>query len=234
MGIALWTLLASAVVAEPFEYGILARTGDLAPGTAGRFSTLHSPSINDAGDIVFGSSLYNGATGSGIWLARSGVIEKVLVSGDAAPEAEPPGTFSDWRAVNLDNAGNVAFWGKVEAGDTDPTGIWRRDDSGTLRRVVQTGMDEPGAPGFAFTLIGAPALHDGIVVFYAEGRSDTALLKGVFWGLPGTVLSMVRTGDQVPDLGATVVFKDITPPFGASGFPDSVACNDGLVTAFRA
>ncbi len=138
---------------DPGSLGLVARTGDSAPGTVSgvTYSTFIDDSvvINGAGQtaflgIVTGPGVDN-TNDRGIWLEGSGSLDLFAREGDVAPGTELGVLFSGFDFSNkpvLNAVGQAAFLGSLTGPGVDNTnnrGIWATDTNGVLTLVARTG-----------------------------------------------------------------------------------------------
>jgi len=199
------------------ELQLIARDGDLAPGTAGlRFLSVTSrPNINAAGHLTFLAFLAPDPSVTplnriGMWSTRSGELELVFRLGDQAPGAVGGVHFIDLQAPVMNAAGNFAM-GAVLTGTgvngSNETGIWSEGLSGpgALELVARSGDPAPGAgPGVTFANFLDPAINSaGQVAFQAVlGGADVSEQQGNLRGLwaqdlQGELTLVAREGDQL-------------------------------------
>lgn len=204
----IWAGLPGALV-------LVAREGDVAPGTGGvfdlfnyQFEAYPVPVINAAGEVVF-SGHHTG--GRGIWRWSGGVLELV-----ARTNTNAPGTsalfeylFDPW----MNASGELVFKASLMGEGVDFTnnnGIWA-GVPGAVGLVVRKGSPAPGTNGLLFVL-----------------NADSVGLNSIDDGGFVTILSSVVTNDwtSIPGLGvwryetgggglAWMVYSDPAP--GMSG-----------------
>ncbi len=218
--------------------GSLARlvgNGDSAPG-GGTFSILFNDTvaINDTGDIVFSANLVGGTVPDGIWVARNGGIEKVVLEGDVAPGSggHVYGTAAlgiESAFLGLDANGNAAFTSYLDDGRR---GLFS-EGLGALHAVALSGDVAPGTGGLTYQGVLKWTLNEsGQTAFIAQLSNFTdAIFAEDILGtvhkivLPGDMLE-VAPGDfrevaQLSFLGldgsAGVLGNNVTSGFGANG-----------------
>lgn len=155
----------------------VARAGDAAPGTetGTTYLGLGQPLINGVGDTAFRATLTGpsvlGSNFTGIWSEQSGVLDKVVRSGDAAPDTGPGVTLLFDRPGNFsfNTAGQTAFSARLVGPGVDATndrGIWS-DVPGEFTLIARTG-DHPFAPRDAvFSDLYNPRINGNGLVFYS-------------------------------------------------------------------
>lgn len=159
---------------------------DLAPGTAGaKFSTQGTDawdrgSINNAGQVLFGSSLTGGDTvTSGVTANSSaqyvgssyGTLTQVWRTGTTTltgAGVTPNATLNSTGGVKLNGGGFVGGTGILRQGSGDvpvgdlQDGVILTNHGGTLRTVAQEGGSAPTLPGVTFaTAAGSPFFGPG-------------------------------------------------------------------------
>jgi hypothetical protein len=130
---------------------LIARTGDIAPGTSATFLTLNDPIYNDNEAVAFRGTLKIAAgqatssTDMGVWSNNGGSLALVAQKGSQAPGCPTGATFSAFTSLALPNQGGVILLAALNsnraAGVTSAnnTGIWAVDTSGVLHLIVRKG-----------------------------------------------------------------------------------------------
>jgi hypothetical protein len=220
---------------------LLARSGELAPGTGGRSfvslvygslwgtagyggdltaSDTAGPVLNPVGDVAFNGFLapYDPVTGiadEGIWLKDSIGLRLVTLIGDSAPGTSGL-TFRDFNHINLNALGQLAFDAALDSGDqANDRGIWLGTPD-NLGLLIREGDPAPGASGEAFAnLVMGPSLNVlGEVAFYA--RLNESNSKGVWAGTAGDLSLIAREGEALwVRAGDYRTISSITPFEGA-------------------
>ncbi len=123
---------------------LVARTGDLAPGTSADFSLLINPVLNGAGQTAFTGFLSGAGVSSsndrGIWSEEGGSLDLIARKGSGAP-----GTSADFSFLSspiLNGEGQTAFWANLTGTGVDNSnnfGIWAQDTSGVLTLIARNG-----------------------------------------------------------------------------------------------
>ncbi len=135
---------------------LVARTGNIAPGTSARFSFLHYPALNDAGQIAFWGTLsgsgVDSGNGSGIWMGEKGSLSLVARAGESAPGTNAFFSMQNRRIPVLNGGGQVAFEGLLIGPGVDRNnneGIWAQDPFGELTLIAREGdhLDVDDGPG---------------------------------------------------------------------------------------
>ncbi len=175
----------------------IARVGQLAPDGVSTFSSLVSPQMNNAGQIVFQAGLNNApfTSNKGIFVGTGSGIIEIARRGENAPGT---GTAITMNAVSplINDSGQVAFSSDL-AGNA--YGIFRYSD-GHLQTLAITGQSAPGGNG-TFTGLDHLAFNNGgIAAFRGEmvgtsgGNSDN---RGIFLADGTEMITVVRKGDII-------------------------------------
>jgi hypothetical protein len=158
--------------------------GDVAPGTGGRtFSgsalNVVTPSpINDAGQVVFSTTLLPAVPGPGIravfvWSPGTGAskvaaVGDVTSSGGTITNLAPviPNSFAPINSLWINSSGQVAFLATTAGGPAGVLGIYVGTPGGTPVKVVAVG--DSGPAGSTFSGFALPGFNDsGEVAFMA-------------------------------------------------------------------
>jgi hypothetical protein len=181
----------------------IARQADPAP-EGGVFTSVSLPGVNDRGEMAFVAGNSRGP--NDLYLLSGGILNRILSTGDPAPEG---GTFSDFYNPSLNNKGEIAFVGNVF-----PFYNWGLYvGSGVFRRLVSSGDPAPGGGTFASFGHSASLNDSGQILFSAlvatPGRS------GIFLWSEGSVQSVAQQGDAAPGGGSFL--SVLQPSMNASG-----------------
>jgi hypothetical protein len=136
---------------NPGTLRLVARSGDLAPGTVGevRFSILRSPALNASGKTAFNAFLtgtgVSGRNSGGIWSEGFESLHLVARGGSQAPGAPIGFSFLDFAPPVLNDMGRVAFSAALAVAGSSVTteGIWL-EGAGGLSLVALQGNSPPG------------------------------------------------------------------------------------------
>ncbi len=153
-----------------------------APGGGG-FSTFSDFTVNNSGNVAFLGQT-NGGPGTGVYFFNNNTILARALLGQSAPGG---GTFTTLEAPVLNNAGQVSFYGAVNA--TPFRGLYLHN-GGTLLKVA--GANDP-APGISseFNDFGNPFMNDSGQVSFVTATIQPSLytyngsgftVRGVFQG----------------------------------------------------
>jgi len=196
---------------------LLARKGDPAPGLPGQsFSSFdswvfHNQDIQPGPRATISATTDGGL--AGVWRGPAGGLQLMAAQGAAAPgtnDASTFASFSDVRGTGF-HAAFRAELANAPAGKQ--SGIWW-GTPGDVRLAARTGEPAPGAAGANFTAFGAPTMlfpANGEIAFQATLDTPTAA-QGIWWGLPGGIQIVHRSGDQVPGAGVGVAFDTFGSP----------------------
>jgi hypothetical protein len=202
---------------------LVAREGDVAPGTGGSvfsawpFSVL--PMLNNAGEVAFRSN-FAGAGGDGQAIFRSDTL--VARTGDAVPGSGGAVLTGFLFSPQLNDAGEVAFSAPLTgAGVTDENDFAIFADGAI---VVREGDAAPGVGGAVLdTLFSALALNDAGEVAFRARLSGAGVTDETDTGIFTSGALVARAGDAAPGAGGAV-FSDF-------GFESKL--NDAGEVAFR-
>jgi hypothetical protein len=141
----------------PNDRKLVARQGNVAPGTAGDiFYRFYTSSLDNAGNVAFSGQTFS--SGFGLWTETTAQgMRSVFVEGDAAPGTELGVTFGNNGPTMAEPAygssGDIAFRSRVVGPGTtvdNNSGIWAFDGD-DLRLVARAGSPAPGTdPGVVF------------------------------------------------------------------------------------
>jgi hypothetical protein len=193
---------------------LVAREGDVAPGTEGEtFFQIDQPSFNNDGHVLFESDLVHptgGVSGVGIWSDRSGTLSLVSRSGDPAPGIPGEAYFAgSYLYHSMNDHNRIAFstvtWDD-DGGITSENdgGIWS-DVGGSLQLVAREGDHAPGTPvGAVFDQVIAPFVNNsGEVAFVGSLRQGLGGITDAndfgYWvqDASGELRLVVREGDAI-------------------------------------
>jgi len=233
---------------------LVARGGNAAPGTGDgvNFFVLMDPVINSAGQTAFTGNLagpgIRASNGSGIWSEGGGNgLELVVRAGDAAPGTSAGITFSAFRSVALNDAGQTAFRGVL--GGFDPGvgafindfGVWSEGGGNGLELVAREGSPAPGtSDGVNFLRLNDPVLNGAGQTAFAGFLTGTGVNATNDLGLfaedsLGVLTLIARTGDLLDvDDGPDIDLRTIVGLSFPGGPGDEESLNDLGQLAFIA
>lgn len=177
----------------------IARIGETFPGTSFTYDSFGSPRLNDAGTVLFGTTVQTpqGFRG-GIVRAEAGSLSKVLLAGDPAPNSGGQTFDGQARDLSLNAAGNCAFIAGVTGG-SGGFGVFNQI-GGTLSKVALRGDAAPGTTS-TFSTFGliTPINAGNRVAFTATlplgGAVNSANDGGLWVQEPGgSLVLLVREG----------------------------------------
>jgi len=198
---------------------LIARKGEIAPGTSANFFDLSPPLLNNAGQTVFSGRLtgveVTNANDHGIWSERNSSLTLFVLEGSRASGTSAD--FSNFGNVVLNNSGEIAVLGSLAGPGVDSSndqGIWL-GDSDSLNLVTREGRRAPGTTA-RFASFLSPVLNDkGQAAFRGDltgsGVSSTNN-RGIWSEAGGSLALIAREGSSAPgtsekfrNIGATVV-----------------------------
>lgn len=215
---------------------ILAREGDIAPGTSGAaFSRLGTLDLNNNGDTAFNWALTGtGVTGQNdraIFKEANGQIELVVREGDPVPgvanvQFNGFGNSSSANTPGINDQGNTIIEGSFngQAANSFSSGLFE-ETNGSLNLVLQRGDPAPGVSGTEFVIQVDPSHNNvGDIAFRGSLRGpgiDFSNENAVFKKQDGTVSITAREGETAP--GSSETFSSFS----------AIRINDAGDTAFN-
>ncbi|MEZ5304894.1 MAG: hypothetical protein R3F11_30230 [Verrucomicrobiales bacterium] len=199
----------AAAAAVPFAahaevtYQILAKSGDIAPGAAGTFTGFDSdPGINNQGKVIFTGDVATFT--DGMWVGIPGNILPVAIEGQPAvgvPGATYGGFTSGETGTILAPDGGVAFGASLRGVDSSLAAALYCGPVGAVQKIQQKGTSAPGRPGETFTEPSGGSLNSYALFLRSANRvafggatSGAGDRRGVWGGLPGSIVMMAGTG----------------------------------------
>jgi hypothetical protein len=161
----------------------VARRGEVAPSSGGQtFLNFPQFRMNDNDEVGFVGALEPFAFGSvGLFIGSpSGPPSKIALRGEVAPDTGG-GTFGGFTLIGINNAGQVAFIGGINAGTT-PMAVFIGTPSGIVK-VAATGEAAPGTAG-TFNLQGN---NTGVLAnpnYFLNDAGDLAFVSNVVGSAP--------------------------------------------------
>lgn len=216
----------SLFIGTPGAFQPVALGGTAAPGGGNYSGFVLSPRLNDAGQVAFHSFLTGGTSSQGVFAGPLGDIRRVAAQGTAAPTG---GNYSEFQNVTLSGSGRVAFTALLTGGSAQ-TGLFVSDSTG-VRAVAVDGAPTPDGVTFARltgAIYGQEAIPDA---FTMNDSGQVALLArvtgpgvsaanstGLYAGTPGSLIKILRTGDQLDvDPGPGVDLRTVSDITLATG-----------------
>jgi hypothetical protein len=164
--------------------------------------------VNAKGQVVFFATLTRARAEEGLFLASSGRITKVALSGDAAPGGGVLSGFGKHPIPSLNEAGDVAFSATVAGGRT-VEGVFVAS-RGRLRTIATVGDAASGLSGATLASLDAPALNDrGDVAFLATARRGRETVEAIYLRSGTALRKVVAQGTPAPAGGT---FAGFGPP----------------------
>lgn len=212
--------------------GLVARTGDAAPGMEsinGTFTNFltttatSAPPVNASGEIIFaGTASTDEGDRIGVWAGTVGNLEAVAIPGQEAPGipdntfASPAASFFNPGMVSINNNGTLVFAQLVEGtgtGSGNNVALYTRlDDQLTLLARRGDAIPGAGADDVRFQTFNRPLVNDNdIFVFHSSlsgGDVTSSNNQGIFSGPLGDLQLIARKGDQAPGLSEGILFDD--------------------------
>jgi hypothetical protein len=212
---------------------LVARWGEVAPGTAETFKFCWDPHVDSLDRILVPARIASGSSPDGYWFGPSGSLSLVVTKGQQAPGMIAGVTFgtldsNPLLASNGDIAFHVTLLGTGISTANDSS-VWQWSN-GTFTCLVQEGQAAPGL--IAGTLFGTQAAisisPSGRVLFAGSltGESLTSSNNSALWMETTSGVQMVaREGDQGPGATAGSVFSGFT----ASELQAAINVHDEIV-----
>ncbi|MEA3188359.1 MAG: hypothetical protein QOD99_2189, partial [Chthoniobacter sp.] len=208
---------------------LIARTTDPAPGMVpgATYSSISPAELNSTGQVSFkGTVTGTGITfanNSAIWFGTPGNLVTAARDGDQAPGVNAGVKYSSFNTVSLNKSGQIAFQAQLTGSGVNGVnniGLWS-GAPGNIGLIARIGDQAPGMPsGIKYALFGttnaSPPINElGQSVFIGSitGTGVTASNNNALWfGTPGNVTLLARTGDQPPGTAAGAKFQDFSIP----------------------
>lgn len=185
----------------------IALAGQTPPGGGAAFQGFRAPSINDTGDMAFGS-WGSSSTNNGIYVSNGTSLRRVARSGDAWPDGV--GTLTGLLDPAINNQGETAFAvGNFNLG----TGVLLADGTG-LHQIARAGQVAPSGPTFSGFETDVALNNAGQVLF--EGRLSGTGFTGLYLGDRNGAITEIARGGQ-PLLGSTISQLAFSPSVRREG-----------------
>jgi len=211
-------------------------TGDPDPAT-GRFFTGGSLAywkpapFNNAGQVVFPSTMSGGKTG--IYVGKAGEVPvKIALSGESAPGG---GSFTAFRSRSINQAGQVAFLADIGSGSGStpaPQGIYVFTPGIGLEKIAATG--DPGPEGTAFAGFDIPDFNNLGEVAFEATLTGGGPRGGVFVASSSASLTAVVLDGESAPAGGNFSIPLVVPPNTYLDPRPDVLINDRHDVVFRA
>jgi hypothetical protein len=163
------------------------------------------PAINELEQITFRGIVSGGVAERGLFRSQAGVHAWLVRAGDAAPGG---GTFFDFQAANLNDAGEIAFFADFQPTPTSFSSGWFAGPPASLRRALAFFDPLDGGAqcfGLAFSRNPMTALDDqGNVAIWTDAQFPGGAMQEriVVSSRDGNVTTAARAGDPTPLGGA--------------------------------
>ncbi len=217
--------------------GLVARTGDAAPGAGpnANYAPVFSlPALNATGAVAFFANLAGSAVtlsdNVGLW-AGSGTPTLIARAGDAAPGTPALTVYTFFENPALNDSGKLAVTAYVSGPTVDGlsnSGLWTTG-SGALALFIRAGDAAPGTEANSnFVFFFQPCINNANQIAFEAlltGPSITPTNTTGIWSNGGGSLALIaRTENAAPGTPAGVTFTDLGSP----------VLSGGGKTAFRA
>lgn len=192
---------------------VIVREGDQAPGTSSGIVFGHLPQvpvINASGAVGFPALLaepYQDPSISALYIYDSGSLNKVVATGDQAPNDAVGVEFSgfDGVLVEFNASGQFAFLSRVlgpGVNSDNQSRLYKSTPTG-LTEIAREGNQAPGAsPDVVYRNFGAPVINDSEQLAFSStlrGVSvDDTNDRGIYLENAGSVVEIAREGNQAP------------------------------------
>lgn len=222
----------------------IVRQDDDAPGTGNTFARFGTPTLNDAGQIVFTAKLTNPQDywrpyEGGLWMIDGNVLKNILPAAMPAPGMPGVTIHADDNSAIVNGQGEVTFAAYLQ-GDgltsENHESLWRlKGDS--LELIARQGALIPGSDSPYLGLGNVAINNAGQVAFMSTRRVDGNARENLFVQDPdGLLHEIVSTGSLLEV--APGDFREVThfAFMGGSGLEDGrrVGFNERGQVAFRA
>jgi hypothetical protein len=216
-------------VADPLSgVRLIAKKGDLAPGTSATFNRLANtvPAVNDHGDVAFRSTLnVSGDNGVVHRFSDSAGLEFIVKEDSPVPGSSIGQNYfqAGYDGVVLDGGGAVYFKSSLtpplnSSFSGEGIGVGRPSQPSQL--LLQNGNQAAGlSPGALWSSLFPfeTAANSAGQIAFASVISGTGVTSGsndigLWVGIPDSLSLVVRRGDQVAGMATGVVFDQLYSP----------------------
>lgn len=225
-----------------YDFRIVAKLDDAAPGGGFHEGDFEPQDINDSGTVMFVSDLGDatGPLGEGLFRSRHGVNTQIVRSGMSAPGTSINfGPFGILTPNGMNNSGDMAFGFTLDVPFTEfgtNAGVWRYNAShGTVTKVLVPGDPAPGGTVFRGTNFHTDINNHGVIA--TVGIIDTQDGNCQKPGLPCSGLGRgIYTADNHNRIRKIVAPGDQAPGGNSNKFDDAwdPTINDGGDVVFGA
>jgi hypothetical protein len=197
------------------QISVVAFSGQIAPDTGGaRFRwfpnfaeypggfvpgvfVYSKPVINNQGVIVFDAELSGGNARRGIFKLYEGQLSPVILKADPVPELAGK-TFGMLGPAAINDAGDIVFSGFLYGVPEGPYAAIFMASGATLRRLVDTESEAPGAPGQRFTTFTVVRVNNrGDIAFAALLDNKGPVRDGIFLLTDGVLKTVVLSNQPL-------------------------------------
>lgn len=182
----------------------LSRKSNPLPDGNGFMEAPYFGSVNASG-LTAGQSYFMGTSAgdddnSGIVISSGGPVGFVVREGSPLPDND--GTYTEFEAAHLNDAGQVTFWASTDNTQSGyESGIFRAS-GGPVSTIVRTGDPAPGGIGtFDHISSRIDAKGNGVIAFCAtlNNAGDNLHDNRVYRHSAGVTTTIAREGDPSPD-----------------------------------
>ncbi len=209
-----------------YNFRIVAKLGDPAPGGGTHEGDFEPQAINENGDVSFASDLSQ--EGEGLFLSRHGVNTEIIRTGLPAPGTSTtfgPGGILGESGIN--NSGDMAFAFMLDYPSPFPlprgkiAGVWRYDAShSAVTKLLGQGGPAPGGTTFQGTSSSPDINNSGVVATTGLINTDKGncrvseclspphtlgLGRGIYAAdRRNRISKIIAPGDPAPGTGSTI------------------------------
>ena len=165
----------------PGALAAVALSGDVAEGTGGgTYFGIGAPELSDSGALAAIGTLDGGLAEAGLFVGDITGISAVVLLGDPAPGTG--GTFSNFRAWDINDDGDLAFAANIEGGSVG-NGIFLLSGA-VLTPIALAGQSAPETGGGVFNTLEDPHIGESGAIAYRASIDPAGegplLSNGVF------------------------------------------------------
>jgi hypothetical protein len=233
-GVVIGTNFTGIWTGTPGSVALVARAANQVPGTPTGTTYDESQGFiingpDTAGEMALNASYANSPSPSagyteGIWVGTPGNLAPVVRDGDQAPGQTAGVYFTDITSAAQNASGQIAFasflYGTGITSQVGLESLWS-GAPGNIALLAKQGDQAPGmAVGIKYTTLGSsyltpPISASGQSVFIGSfaGSGVTSSNNTALWfGTPGNVSQIARTGSQAPGVTSGANFSSFNPP----------------------
>ena len=208
------------------SYRVVAMSDEVAPGAEAIFLRFGNPVINASGEVAFQAFLSGPTTDvvpHGIWVSSPAALQKVVISGEDAPDVGGARFRTPGPPLILTTDGQTLFYGQLldQGGVTSDNdyGIWAGHPA-NLQLVARKSDPAPGLPqGVNYSLFFASPHSSGVIGLTAslQGPGVDSSNNSAAWIGPmtptGSLQLIARAGETAPGLPAGSRFNILGAPW---------------------